>query len=181
MLRVISKEPLNLSIRRWEYHLSNYFTYCGYNYIAFAVGRHFSRPGGAAYGLGKGYLTGSPIKQAYLETTLKWISGGKIEDYMSAHQHESNADELWEYFNKVIEWVQITFPTKHKFMKGVQWGDLYNDHRDRRALDPEKLDKEVERLILDDDVKDSGIYPYLLTGDEKYLNIRAFKKGNYIQ
>ena len=22
---------------------------------------------------------------------------------MSAHQHESNADELWEYFNKVIE------------------------------------------------------------------------------
>jgi len=30
-------------------------------------------------------------------------------------------------------------------------------------------------LILDDDVtKKSGIYPYILTGKEKYLSIRAF-------
>ena len=35
--------------------------------------------------------------------------------------------------------------------------------------------KKTAVLILDDDVsKKSGIYPYLLTGDEKYLSIRAF-------
>ena len=31
---------------------------------------------------------------------------------------------------------------------------------------------------MDDDVeKKSGIYPYILTGEEKYLNIRAFSKA----
>lgn len=38
-----------------------------------------------------------------------------------------------------------------------------------------KIEKEIEQLILDDDVsKKSGIYPYILTRDEKYLSIRAF-------
>ena len=140
--------------------------------------RHFSRPGGPAYGLGGDYLNGDPLRQAYLETAIKWISAGRIENYMSANQHKSDANELWEYFQNVIEWVQNTFPTKHKFMKGVQWGELYNDHKDRRNLNPAKLDKEVERLILDDDVtSNAGIYSYLLTGDERHLNIRTFTKS----
>ena len=34
---------------------------------------------------------------------------------------------------------------------------------------------EIVRLTIDDDVtKKAGIYPYLLTGKEKHLNIRAF-------
>ena len=38
-----------------------------------------------------------------------------------------------------------------------------------------KLKKRQRGLILDDDVtKKSGIYPYILTRDEKYLSIRAF-------
>ena len=140
--------------------------------------RYFSRPGGAAYGLGKDYLKGSPIRQAYLETTLKWISGGKIEEYMSARQQDPSARELWTYFEKVIGWVQKTFPSKHSFMKSVSWGDLYKDHSERTDLKPTKLNKEIERLILDDDVtNNAGIYPYLLTDDEKHLNIRAFTKS----
>ena len=42
-------------------------------------------------------------------------------------------------------------------------------------MDPEALETDVARLMMDDDVtKKAGIYPYLLTGEEKHLNIRAF-------
>ena len=50
--------------------------------------RYFSKNGCAAYGIGSDYLNGSPIRQEYLETAINWISKGKIEDYMSKHQHD---------------------------------------------------------------------------------------------
>jgi len=37
------------------------------------------------------------------------------------------------------------------------------------------MEKQIKQLMADDDVtKKSGIYPYLITSDEKYLSIRAF-------
>lgn len=60
--------------------------------------RYFSRVGGAAYQDGKDHLKGSTIRQDYLETAIRWISGGNIEDYMGRHQHDANATPLWEYF-----------------------------------------------------------------------------------
>ena len=38
----------------------------------------------------------------------------------------------------------------------------------------DEIEKKVSKLLLDDDVSDSGIYPYIITGEEKHLNIRAF-------
>ncbi|MBN2121640.1 HNH endonuclease [Candidatus Micrarchaeota archaeon] len=39
----------------------------------------------------------------------------------------------------------------------------------------DELEKEITKLMQDEDVtKKSGIYPYVLTREEKYLNIRAF-------
>jgi len=35
--------------------------------------RHFSKTGCAGYNLGKDYIDGEPIRQAYLETALSWI------------------------------------------------------------------------------------------------------------
>src|SRR5574344_2922843 len=49
--------------------------------------RYLSKNGCAAYGLANKYLTGSPIRQDYLETAIRWISHGNIEVYMSKHQH----------------------------------------------------------------------------------------------
>lgn len=44
------------------------------------------------------------------------------------------------------------------------------------------LDNEVARLIKDDDVTNKkGIYPYILTGDERYLSIRAFTDNQKIK
>ncbi len=136
--------------------------------------RYFSKNGCAAYGMGGDYLNGTAIRQEYLETAIKWISDGNIERYMAEHQHDQNANTLWIYFQSVITWVSTTFTKKRRFMKGVDWGSLYNKYKDEK-YDTGEIEKETAKLILDDDVtKKSGIYPYILTRDDKYLSIRAF-------
>ncbi|RLD61169.1 MAG: HNH endonuclease [Bacteroidetes bacterium] len=148
--------------------------------------KYFSKTGCVAYQIGSDYLNGSPIRQDYLETAIKWISDGKIEDYMSKHQHDPNASALWRYFQDVITWVEATFPKKYnkkrkKFMKGIDWGTLYNQFKDK-TYDTEKLEEEIAKLILDDDVTNKkGIYPYVLTKKEKYLSIRAFTDATKIK
>jgi len=137
----------------------------------------FSKSNCAAYLLandGGALLTGSPIRQEYLETALSWINNDEVADYMAKHQHDKNANELWEYFQNVIAWVRKTFPNHRKEMASVDWGELYNQFKDKK-LDAKKLEAEVARLMQDEDVtKKSGIYPFLLTGQEKHLSIRAF-------
>lgn len=119
-------------------------------------------------------VEGSPIRQEYLETALSWINEGKIEDYMARHQHDKDADELWKYFQSVIAWVRSMFPNYRHEMSDVQWGELYNKFKDMK-LDASKLEAETKELMQDEDVtKKSGIYPYVLSRDEKFLNIRAF-------
>ncbi len=136
--------------------------------------RYFSRRGGSAYGVGHDYLNGREIRQEYLETAIKWISRGNIEDYMGQHQHDENAESLWDYFRSVIDWIEKVFTKKRKPMKGVDWGSLYNEYKDEQ-LDPNEIEAETARLIQDEDVtSQSGIYPYILTREEKYLSIRKF-------
>lgn len=136
--------------------------------------RYFSKNGCAAYGLGGDYLNGSPIRQDYLETTIKWISGDEIEKYMAKQQHEPNANEIWLYFQSIINWAKTTFPVYRKEMKGIDWGYLYNDYHMQRH-DSKKLEEEITKLMIDEDVESKkGIYLFVLTRKEKYLNIRAF-------
>ena len=63
--------------------------------------KYFSKSGCPAYGMASDYLKGSPIRQDYLQTTIDWISKGKIEEYMAKYQHKPNANELWLYFQNV--------------------------------------------------------------------------------
>ena len=72
------------------------------------------------------------LRQEYLETALSWINNGKIEDYMAKHQHDKNAEELWEYFQNVIAWVRKTFTNYRREMSSVQWGELYNEFKDKK-------------------------------------------------
>jgi hypothetical protein len=70
--------------------------------------------------------------------------------------------------------VRKIFPNYRKEMANVNWGELYNKFKDEK-LDPEELEAKVSELMQDEDVtKKSGIYPYVLTGEEKHLSIRAF-------
>ena len=139
--------------------------------------RYFSRNGCAAYAIGNAYMDGQYIRQKYLEAVIKWFSNDAIEDYMAKHQHDEDALPLWEYFQSVLKWIESTFTEKRKGMKNVDWGSLYNTYKDVE-LDSVEIETETSRLLLDEDVtRPSGIYPYILTREEKYLNIRAFSDG----
>ena len=134
----------------------------------------FSKNNCAAYLLSQNYVNGSPIRQQILETALDWISDGEIREYMSVHQHDQNANELWTHFQNVINWVTLTFTVYRKEMKGLNWGSLYKAFKDK-MFDTEELEQEIQALMVDEDVTSrKGIYPFVLTREEKYLSIRAF-------
>jgi uncharacterized protein with ParB-like and HNH nuclease domain len=85
----------------------------------------FSKSNCAAYLLsndGGQLVSGSPIRQEYLETALSWINDGKIENYMAKHQHDKDAEKLWQYFQNVIEWVRKVFINYRREMSNVEWG-----------------------------------------------------------
>lgn len=144
----------------------------------------FSRRNGAAQNFASSYLSGDPIRQDYLETALKWIGEfkgfqGKTDDiicaYMSQHQHDSESGELWLYFQNVINWVKRVFQVYRKEMRNVNWGIYYNKYHEN-DFDAVKIEHEIQRLIDDDDVTSiSGIYEYILDGQEKHLNLRKFR------
>ena len=136
--------------------------------------RYFSKNNCVAYGLASKYVSGSPIRQDYLETAIRWISKGNIEVYMGNHQHDPNAVALWNHFSSVINWVKALFPKYRKEMKSVDWGTLYEKFKEQ-SLDATALEEKVTKLMMDSDVqKKSGIYAYVLDGDEHHLGIRAF-------
>ena len=59
-------------------------------------------------------------------------------------------------------------------MKGLEWGLLYNKYGTGN-YDPKQLESRIVELMEDEDVtKNSDIYEYLLSGNEKHLHIRAF-------
>ena len=142
----------------------------------------FSRRNCAAHRKYGKYMAGDYIRQKYLETVFSWkaeqegFSGrDAIVQFMQAHRDDPDANELWNYYEAVFAWVQKVFGVGFdKSMKGVPWGFLYNAHKDDN-LNPVLIQADVERLLADSEVqKKTGIYPYLLTGEEKYLNIRQF-------
>ena len=47
--------------------------------------------------------------------------------------------------------MKATFPKYRKEMKGVPWGELYNEFKDAE-LDPAKLEERVAELMADEDV-----------------------------
>ena len=140
--------------------------------------RRFSKTGCVAYKIASDFMSGSPIRQDYFEKALKWIGDKKdmtIEEYMAEHQHDTDADELWQYFQDVIHWVEKLFGRKFKKeMKSVEWGFLFNQYQDT-TLTATAIEKEVSRLMADSDVqKKAGIFHYVFDHDIRHLDIRAF-------
>ncbi|MBE8158497.1 MAG: DUF262 domain-containing protein [Betaproteobacteria bacterium] len=137
----------------------------------------FSRGNCQANIIGGKYLTGEVKRQKYLETAIGWaaaVDDIQIEEYMARHQQDENAQELWNYFKSVIDWINKIFPKYRAPMKGIGWGDLYLAHKNK-TLDATDLERKIAELMKDDEVvAKKGIYPYVLTGVEKHLNLRAF-------
>lgn len=142
--------------------------------------KYFSKPNCVAYNLGKDYMNGSTIRQDYLEKVLKWKANAEnttIEEYMAEHQLNDNASELWAYFQNIINWIKVNFKKYYKEMKGIDWGILYNNYKNK-ILNPDEVEKRIKILMIDSDVtKKSGIFEYILSGKEKLLSIRAFDEN----
>ncbi|EAL7908941.1 HNH endonuclease family protein [Campylobacter upsaliensis] len=144
--------------------------------------RRFSKPNGLAVLKGAKYLNGSALRQEFLESAIAWKVDSrkdeKICEYMAKNAKDSkNADELWEYFAKVIDWVEMKFEKYRKEMKGLEWGLFYNTYKDK-PLDAKELESKIIELMQDDEVgSKKGVYAYVLSGDEKHLSLRAFSES----
>lgn len=144
---------------------------------------YFSKRNCVAGQMADGYIKGNPIRQDYLAKALSWIADRDgLEDgqrYMAIHQHDADANDLWLYFQSVINWAKMMFPIKRKGITDSQdWGLLYNEYHDKQ-YNTNTLEADIQRLLMDDDVtKNAGIIHYVLSDrtkyDEKYLSIRAF-------
>ena len=146
--------------------------------------RHFSKTNCAAYRLGKDLVTGTPIRQDFLKKALEWMADHEtrqghrqtVVGYMAAHQHDPNANNLWSYFQQVLNWAITNFDMKKfkRIMKGLDWALYYDNFKDK-TLDTAEMGKQISALMRDSEIqRQSGIIPYVLTGDERHLDLRAF-------
>lgn len=131
------------------------------------------------------YISGSAIRQDFLETALHWVSKGNVGDYMSRHRNIQNIDELKNYFNSVIDWVSSVFLDLEREMSGLEWGRLYETYY-KTPYNPKQVSEQVRLLYSDPYVKNRrGIFEYILGGsvDSKLLDVRVFdeatKKSQY--
>ncbi|WP_444301991.1 HNH endonuclease family protein [Intestinimonas butyriciproducens] len=147
--------------------------------------RYFSKRNCAAKLLSDKYITGDPNRQELLEKALWGICEyqgiSEITEYMARYKSDADADELWQYFQDVIHWVEKIFPKYFLDMKGLDWCHLYNEYHNF-AYNSSVMAAEVKRLHEDEDVqKPKGIYEFLLCRDTdpfagRLLNLRAFDK-----
>lgn len=146
---------------------------------------HFSKNNCGAYRLGKDLVNGSPIRQDFFKKALEWIAehetrNGKQQTavgYMAVHQHDKNAIPLWTYYQNVLHWAISTFNMKKfkSIMKGLDWASFYDKYHEE-SLDIKAMEAKISELLGDDEIqKSNGIIPYVLTGDERYLDLRTFK------
>lgn len=146
--------------------------------------RHFSKSNCAAYRLGKDLVNGTPIRQDFLKKALEWMAEHETRNghpqsevgYMSVHQHDPNANNLWTYFQNVLNWATTNFDLRkfRRIMKGLDWAWLY-DKYGSETLDTEALGKRISILTRDSEIqRQTGIIPFVLTGDEHYLDLRTF-------
>ena len=151
--------------------------------------RYFSKTGCVAKSVSDGYMKGKPIRQEYLEKVLSWIADrdnlANGQMYMAIHQHDEDANDLWIYFQSVIDWAKRLFPKNRKINEKQDWGILYNKYHEKK-YNANLLDADIEKLLLDEDVTNqTGIIPYVLSDrsrhDEKVLSIRAFTDGQKLR
>ena len=106
--------------------------------------------------------------------------------YMAVHQHDEDANDLWLYFQSVINWAKMLFPSKRKGITDAQtWGLLYNQYHSKQ-YNSNALEADIKKLVLDDDVtKKAGIIPFILSDrtwrDEKHLSLRAFTESQKLR
>lgn len=136
----------------------------------------FSNTGNANMNRWQTYVSGSPQRQAILETALDWVSDGDIDGYMAAHRYDENIDELKNHFDTVIDWIDSVCDYTGKEMCGQEWGELYRKYHNN-AYDKDAVTARIEELLDDPQVHaPRGVIEFVLGGeqDTRLLDIRVF-------
>ncbi|MGL4950842.1 MAG: HNH endonuclease family protein [Mycoplasma sp.] len=129
------------------------------------------------------YIKAEVERQELLEKVLIGICENKnidsISEYMSIHQNDLDASELKDYFKSVIKWIKTIFgKDKRVEMKSVNWFNLYNRFSDQ-IFDSTKIIKLVNELFQNEELeKKTGIYEYVLSGDQRVLTRRLFQEND---
>ena len=144
-----------------------------------AAKRRFSKVSGPAEQVGSKYVKGVAKRQEFLRKAMEWAKADneRLDEYMGRNQNNADdAQALWEHFETVIRWAKSTFDGQSKALTGVDWNALHKVHG-HEDLDLPNIQSRCEKLFADPDVTNAaGVYAYVLDGDERHLNIRAFDK-----
>ena len=126
------------------------------------------------------YVKGAANRQDYLRTALEWLvcstERNRLDEYMSRHRWDDNANELSAHFERVIDWIERTFIETRKEMCGLDWGRLFDVYH-AQPYDPNEVEARVAELYSDEAVNNPrGIFEYVLDGgrNPKLLHIRLF-------
>jgi hypothetical protein len=154
--------------------------------------KYFSKASGSstakcpAERIGGQYTNKDANRQEILAQVIGWFVGSTedadICQYMEDHIKDTDASELWNYFNDVINWITELFPgTYDKGMASVNWGNLYNLYKDE-DLDPDEISEKFNELIefkasKELDISVAKITEYCITRDEKLLKHRQFNEA----
>lgn len=125
------------------------------------------------------YLSGSAIRQDYLERALEWVSKDTVGVYMSQHRFDTNITELKNYFSAVIDWVSTVFTDVENEMKGLEWGRLYETYS-KQPYNSKIVSEQLKNLYADPYIKNrKGVFEYILGGatDTKLLEVRVFDEA----
>lgn len=153
-----------------------------------AAKRVFSNSGNVNMAKWRSYIVGDPKRQEILEEALRWVAEAedekdKIDNYMSLHRNDEDINELKNYFDSVINWINGTFIDVDKNMRGLQWGRLWRTYHEQ-GYNPQILSDRIKQLLADEYVTSNrGIWEYVLGGEKhpELLEIRFFTDKRMLQ
>ncbi len=144
-----------------------------------ALKREFSNSSNPLIQQRESYIKGQVNRQEHLAAVLEWVSHGRVSEYMSRHRHSDSIRGVIEHFDRVVGWIDDTFPRVYAEMRGLPWGQLYDSYHGS-PYDSDQIGQRVEVLMGDPHVTHKrGIFEYVLGGgrDTRLLQVRCFDEA----
>lgn len=146
--------------------------------------RLFSRVGGPAQKISSKYVTANPERQGYLEVALDWYRNRDnketIEGCMDRVHKAEKADQLWQFYRGVVDWIESCFPpsdTIRPIFKEVNWGEIYYEFHKTHKPNPTAHEKLLSELLESEDVQSGkGAVRYIFSRKDTDLKARKFDK-----
>ena len=126
-------------------------------------------------------------RQDFLERVIDWVSipmseynprkknetgdekEERINNYMSIHRNDANADSLVIGYKKIVDWAYRTFDEdiiKQKGVRGCDWGELYALFG-HKTFDLEKINREMDELLDNNSIaRTQNVAKYVLAGKQ---------------